>query len=78
MLALSTSMEHNMSMEKIYNVETGETTEVPLNADRLKKLAEINSHFEAELQKEEQKRLTRNSVLEKLGLTAEEATALLA
>ena len=67
-----------MSMEKIYNVETGETTEVPLNADRLKKLAEINSHFEAELQKEEQKRLTRNSVLEKLGLTAEEATALLA
>ena len=67
-----------MSMEKIYNVETGETTEVPLSAERLKKLAEVSEHFEAEFQKEEQKRFTRNAVLEKLGLTAEEATALLA
>ena len=67
-----------MSMEKIYNVETSETTEASLSAERLEKLAEINAHFEAELQKEEQKRLARNAVLEKLGLTAEEATALLA
>jgi hypothetical protein len=65
-------------MEKIYNVETSETTEASLSAERLEKLAEINAHFEAELQKEEQKRLARNAVLEKLGLTAEEATALLA
>jgi Pyruvate/2-oxoacid:ferredoxin oxidoreductase gamma subunit len=67
-----------MSTEKIYNLETEETLETSLTEERLKKFAEINARFEAELQKEEQKRLARNAVLEKLGLTADEAAALLA
>ena len=67
-----------MSIGKIYDIETGETTEVPLSKEKLASLADFTKKLEIELQAEEAKRLAKSAVLEKLGLTAEEATALLA
>ena len=67
-----------MAIEKIYDIETGETTEVPLSKEKLASLADFTKKLEIELQEEEQKRLAKAAVLEKLGLTEEEAAALLA
>lgn len=66
-----------MATEKIYNVETGETIEVPLSAERVAALAEYQSKVDAEQAEAVTKLQARQAVLDKLGLTADEAALLL-
>jgi hypothetical protein len=70
-------MEHNMSMEKIYNVETKKTTEVPLSDEAVAQLSVAQAKIEAENLALSQKLKARQAVLDKLGLTADEAVLLL-
>lgn len=67
-----------MSIEKIYDIETGETTEVTLTKEAAASLAKEQAKIDAELQLIQEKRQAKEAVLAKLGLTVEEATALLA
>jgi hypothetical protein len=61
----------------IHDASTGETIERPLTADELELIAN-NAKYGAEKKKfEEAKEAARAAVLAKLGLTADEAAALL-
>jgi hypothetical protein len=64
-------------MEKIYNIETGETTEVPLSEERLSMLAEYQSKIDAEQAQAESDAIAKQAILDRLGLTADEAALLL-
>lgn len=69
-------------MEKvIVDCSTGETTVVPLTAEEIAELEAAAAQAEAERQAAEekaaQKAAAREAILEKLGLTAEEAAVLL-
>lgn len=66
-----------MSIEKIYNIETGETTEVELSQERLAGIAAYQAKIDAEQSEATIKLEARQAVLEKLGLTADEAALLL-
>jgi len=66
-----------MSIEKIYNIETGETTEVELSDERLAGIAAYQAKIDAEQSEAAIKLEARQAVLEKLGLTADEAALLL-
>jgi len=66
-----------MTMEKIYNIETGETTEVPLSEERLSMLAEYQSKIDAEQAQAESDAIAKQAILDRLGLTADEAALLL-
>ena len=65
-----------MSIEKIYDIETGQTTEVPLSEEKLESLANFTKKIEQELKAEKAKELAKSEVLAKLGLTMEEISAL--
>lgn len=67
-----------MSIEKIYNIETGETIEVELSKERVASIAAYQVKVDAEVNAKEALEAKKQEVLTKLGLTAEEATALLA
>jgi hypothetical protein len=65
-------------IKKIYNCETGETSEAKMTAAEI---AEIKKDAELALEQKAAKEALeakKQEVLEKLGLTAEEAAALLA
>jgi len=64
-------------MEKIYDIETGETTEVPLSKEKAASLVAFQKQFDAEEVIFNKKLEARKAVLDKLGLTDEEAKALL-
>ena len=66
-----------MTMEKIYDIETGETTEIPLSKEKLANIAAFQKKFDAEQSLMNDKLQARQAVLNKLGLTDEEAKALL-
>ena len=66
-----------MAIEKIYNVETGETIEVELSEERLASIAAYQAKVDEEQTAAEAKLQARQAVLDKLGLTDEEAAALL-
>jgi hypothetical protein len=66
-----------MTMERIYNVETGETTELPLSAERVAALAEYQSKVDAEQAQADKDAAAKQIILDRLGLTAEEAALLL-
>jgi phosphopantetheinyl transferase (holo-ACP synthase) len=61
-----------------HNVQTGEIIERELNAEELKQITADQIELEAALQAKAAKEAAREAVLTKLGLTAEEAAALLA
>lgn len=65
-----------MSIEKIYDIETGETTEVPLSEQKLESLADFTKKMELEIKTEKAKQLAKSAALAKLGLTNEEISAL--
>jgi hypothetical protein len=60
-----------------HNVQTGEIIERELNAEELKQITADQIELEAALQAKAAKAATRQAVLDKLGLTADEAAALL-
>lgn len=78
-------MEHKMTLsrwhKKIYNAETGEETFIELNAEEVKVaeaeetalLGEIKKHQDAKAIKD----AARQVILDKLGITQEEASLLL-
>lgn len=66
-----------MAIEKIYNIETDETVEVELSADRIAELSTIQAKIDAEQNAAAAKLQARKAVFDKLGLTDEEAEALL-
>lgn len=59
------------------NVETGEIIEREMNADELAQWEANNAQLELEAAELAAKEAARQAVLEKLGLTADEAAALL-
>jgi hypothetical protein len=69
-------MERNMSIEKIYNVETGETIEVPLTNEAIAELNKQQAKIEAQEIAANEKLQARIEVLNKLGLTAQDLKAL--
>lgn len=66
-----------MATEKIYNIATDETLEIELSAERLAALTTIQNKIDAEQNAITAKLQARQAVLDKLGLTDEEAAALL-
>jgi hypothetical protein len=66
-----------MLIEKTYNVETGETTELPLSAEAISQLVTVQAKIEAEQIAADAKMQAREAVLNKLGLTEDEAKLLL-
>jgi hypothetical protein len=63
--------------EKIVNVETGEETIREYSAKEIKAVEAAEARILAEIAEQEVKESARQAVLAKLGLTAEEAIALL-
>ncbi len=67
-----------MALQKIiFDVLTGETTKQPLNDDELAQLELLKKQAELDAQALEARQVARQAVLDKLGLTANEAAALL-
>lgn len=66
-----------MSIEKIYNIETKETIEIPLSDEAIAHLEGVQAKIDAEQTLSNEKEAARQAVLTKLGLTAEEAKLLL-
>jgi hypothetical protein len=66
-----------MSIEKIYNIETEETTELPLSQDAILSLQNEQSKIDAEQNQAKARLEAREAVLQKLGLTVDEAKLLL-
>lgn len=66
-----------MAIEKIYNIETDETIEVPLTKEKATQIAAYQAKVEAESSAEESKKAAREAIYAKLGLTEEEAAAFL-
>ncbi len=61
----------------IHNVETGEVSEVALSAEEIELLESTKANIEAYRKAEADKLAARNAILEKLGLSEEEAKLLL-
>lgn len=66
-----------MYKEKIFNVQTGETTWRDLTAEEVEKIEQAKIIAEKQAQETEQIALAKNALLEKLGITQEEAKLLL-
>lgn len=64
-------------MKMIINCETGEVTERELNEEELKQFEIDKKETLARKKEEEKKIVTREAILERLGLTEEEARLLL-
>jgi hypothetical protein len=65
-------------MKKLeHNVETGEITEREMNAQEIKQLEADKAKAEAEAEAKAQALLQRQALLEKLGITEDEAKLLL-
>ena len=60
-----------MYKEKIFNVQTGETTWRDLTAEEVEKIEQAKIIAEKQAQEAEQIALAKNALLEKLGLTQE-------
>lgn len=73
---------HKMAIRTEYDALTGETVEIKLTASEIKEIEAQSAQIEADLAAREAeiaaKLSTKEAVLSKLGLTAEEAAALLA
>lgn len=67
-----------MTTKIIHNVETGEITEVELTKAELTELAKAEAEDAAKMEARRAELAAKEAVIEKLGLTAEEVTALLA
>jgi hypothetical protein len=65
-------------MIKEHNLQTGKITEREFNAEELQQIAQNQIELEAARLAKADKEAARQAVLSKLGLTAEEAAALLA
>lgn len=65
--------------ERFHNVETGEIVDIEreLTVDEIAHIEAIKSKKQQELTELEAKEMARKAILEKLGLTADEAAALL-
>ena len=66
-----------MSIEKIYNIETKETIEIPLSDEAIAYLEGVQAKIDAEQTLFNEKEAARQAVLTKLGLSADEAKLLL-
>jgi hypothetical protein len=66
-----------MSIEKIYNIETKETIEIPLSDEAIAHLEGVQAKIDAEQTLSNEKEAERQAVLTKLGLSAAEAKLLL-
>jgi phosphopantetheinyl transferase (holo-ACP synthase) len=66
-----------MIIERIYDAETGETIERPYNEKEIKAFEKAAEKIASEVALFQAKEAARLAVLEKLGLTADEAAALL-
>ena len=64
-------------MIKMVNAETGEESEREMNADELKVYQEESQAYAAKKDAEESKASQKAALLERLGITAEEAALLL-
>lgn len=64
-------------MIKIVNAETGEEVERPMTAAELKEHEALQAAYAAKKNAEESKAFEKAALLERLGITAEEATLLL-
>jgi hypothetical protein len=65
-------------MIKEHNLQTGKITEREFNAEELQQIAQNQIELEAARLAKADKEAARQAVLDKLGLTADEAAALLA
>jgi hypothetical protein len=66
-----------MSLIKIVNAETGEEIEREMNQAELADAAELSAKWETEVKAEQDKAEKKAEVLERLGITEEEAKLLL-
>jgi hypothetical protein len=66
-----------MSLIKIVNAETGEEIEREMNEAELADAAELSAKWEAEVKAEQDKADKKAEVLQRLGITEEEAKLLL-
>lgn len=74
----SSFMEHNMTyIERIVNIETGETTERALTNEEIKEMLAAQAKAEAATQKLAEAAAAKAALLEKMGITEEEARLLL-
>lgn len=62
---------------KIHNVETGEVTERAMTSEEVAQLEKLRVENEARLEAEAQAEAKRQALLDKLGITEEEAKLLL-
>jgi hypothetical protein len=63
-------------IERIFDLSTGETTEIPVSAKIAKQFDEAQLLRAAEIAQELEKANAKAALLEKLGITAEEAALL--
>jgi hypothetical protein len=61
----------------IHNVETGEIVEREMNAEELAQHKKDKATFESSQTAEQEKEIARQALLDKLGITADEAKLLL-
>jgi len=66
-----------MNMIKIHNVETGEIIEREMNAKELKEFEKSLLDYEAKKAEAQERAEARQAILDRLGLTADEAKLLL-
>jgi hypothetical protein len=66
-----------MATKLVHNVETGEVTEIELTSAELAKLKADAKHVELELVEAEAKATAKAALLDRLGITADEAKLLL-
>jgi hypothetical protein len=66
-----------MTTKIIHDTATGEITKVEMTADEIAQLESDRAAFELKLEKIEETQLMRQSILERLGLTADELKILL-
>jgi hypothetical protein len=71
-------MEHNMALnEKIVNVSTGEEVIRPYTEDEIKEVEAERVKIAAKQKEQQDKAIARALIIEKLGLTEDEAKLLL-
>jgi DNA-binding protein H-NS len=66
-----------MAKIQVHNVETGEVIERPLTADEVDQIKKDELAAEAKIENATAKTAKRQELLDKLGITAEEATLLI-
>jgi hypothetical protein len=69
-------MEHKM-IEKIYNVVTGETKEIAYSKEQIAEVKANEERISADQMAKSEESAKRKALLEKLGITEEEAKLLL-